>query len=71
LIGDIQANIVHSAPDTLLSAASIVDKGNSTVTFNKTSCGGRRSLSDEVKSKVKQFNSTVTTNYVGYYTQNL
>jgi hypothetical protein len=28
-------------------------------------CGGRRSLSDEVKSKVKRFNSTVTTNYVG------
>ena len=53
----------------------IVDSGATLHIFRDinsvSECGGRRSLSDEVKSKVKRFNSTVTTNYVGYYTQNL
>jgi hypothetical protein len=50
LIGDIQANIVHSAPDTLLSVASIVDKGNSTVTFNKTSSIIQNNSNQQVQS---------------------
>jgi hypothetical protein len=60
-----------SSHDTPVEQQSVsVPHGNRQGTTTSQSCGGRRSLSDEVKSKVKRFNSTGTTNYVGYYTQN-
>jgi hypothetical protein len=37
MLGDIPANIINSAPDTLLSVASLIDKGNHTIIFDKTS----------------------------------